>query len=145
MSSESAFRETQRVDGRWVWIAVGAATIAAIASLQVLGVLIGACVVGFIRATRLRTEVRDDGVYVRFAPLQRSFRRIPFAEIGDCERTEVSAVAYGGVGIRWLPGTIAYLVSSGEGVAITRLGDHNVVIGSQRSRELAAAIEEQGY
>lgn len=145
MSTEPAFQETQRVSGRWVWVVVGAVAIAAIVSLQLLGIVVVAAVLGFVYATRLKTEVRDDGVYVMLAPLQRSFRRIPFTEIGACERTEVSAITYGGVGIRWLPGTIAYLVSSGEGVAIERFGDQDVVIGTQHPEELEAAIADQGY
>lgn len=145
MGAEPAFRETQRVGGRWAWTIVGAIALAAIVSLQVLGIAVAAAVIGFVYVTRLETEVKADAVYVRLVPLQRSFRRIPFTEMGTCERTEVSAVTYGGLGIRWLPGTIAYLVSSGEGVAIERVGDQNVVIGTQRPDELEAAIEDEGY
>lgn len=143
--TDPAFEETQRVRGRWIWAIVGITAIAAIVSLQLFGIVVAAVVLGLAHATRLRTEVRDDGVYVRLAPVHRSFRHIPFSEIGTCERTAVSVLTYGGVGVRWLPGTIAYIVSSGDAVAIERLGDHNVVIGSQRPDELAAAIADEGY
>lgn len=45
---------------------------------------------------RLVTEVCDDRVYVRFAPIHRSVRRVPVTEIEAASATTYSPGTYGG-------------------------------------------------
>ncbi|ELZ88301.1 DUF6141 family protein [Haloferax sulfurifontis] len=90
---------------------------------------------------RLVTEVRDDGLYIRFAPLHRSFRRVPWPAIESVEVTTYRPLQeYGGWGIRWRPGAIAYNVSGPRGVFLTRPDDRDLLIGSQQPDELASAV-----
>jgi hypothetical protein len=75
-------------------------------------------------------------------PLHRSFRRISWAEIESYESTEYSPIGeFGGWGIRWAPGKIAYNVSGNRGVWIERTDGRTILIGSQRPEEFVRAIE----
>ena len=92
METDMHFREIQRFRQPWLWGLLGAqALLAAVdfgrgkrSGREVLGRLaaVGAAAL-LLRVATLHTEVRDDGVYVKFAPLHRSYRRIPFADLSD--------------------------------------------------------------
>ncbi|MGN8219693.1 DUF6141 family protein (plasmid) [Halococcus morrhuae DSM 1307] len=138
-----AFEEMQRFGQPWIWLLIGAiGTVSVIASAGA-GLVVVVAIAVLFWLVRLTTEVREDGVYVRFAPFHRSFRQIRFDEIESCEVTEFGLLTYGGIGIRWTPSTIAYMTARGEGVELQRDGEKSVVIGSQRADELAAAIMDR--
>lgn len=102
---------------------------------------------------RLTTEVRDDGLHVRFFPLQLSFRQVPGSAIRSVSRTNSSpATEFGGVGIRQTPRFYrwglsfdrprAYLAGGDEsGVRVERHDDPVLVVGTERPAKLAAALE----
>jgi hypothetical protein len=93
---------------------------------------------------RLDTEVRDDGLYVQFWPLHRSFRRIPFEDIEDVTVTTYSAREFGGWawGIRIGPSmdSVAYRVRGNDGVRVERRNGTDLFLGSQSPTELADAV-----
>jgi hypothetical protein len=106
-------------------------------------VVVALAVCGFMWSLRLITEVRDDGLYIRFAPLHRSFRRVSWTAIDSVEATRYRPLReHGGWGIRWRPGTIAYNVSGSRGIYLTRPDDRDLLVGSQRPDELATAIRD---
>lgn len=91
--------------------------------------------------TRLITEVRGDGLYIRFIPFHRSFRKIPFADIQQAEtRTYRPIREYGGWGIRFGPHGRAYNVSGNRGVQLVLAGGKRLLIGSQQPDALLQAI-----
>jgi hypothetical protein len=91
---------------------------------------------------RLTTEVRDDGVYICFFPFHRTWRRIAFTEMKQCEvRTYRPVREYGGWGIRYGGKGKAYNVSGDRGVQIELLNGKRLLIGSQRAEELWRAIQ----
>jgi len=95
-------------------------------------------------AARLVTEVRDDGIYIRFYPFHRGFRGFLWQEIESFEaRTYRPILEYGGWGIRMGPDGGAYNVSGNTGLQLTfRYGlAGGVLIGSRRPEELAMAVE----
>jgi hypothetical protein len=101
----------------------------------------------FVWWAHLQTEVREDGLYVRFFPRGR-FRRLPLAEVSKVEVVTYSAILqYGGWGGRYSWGSPggtrgkAYTVSGNRGVRLTYTTNRHLLIGSQRPDELAAAIE----
>ncbi|WP_321170538.1 hypothetical protein [Halobaculum limi] len=107
------------------------------------GLLILSVVAGFVYSLRLQTEVRADGIYLKMWPLHRSFRHIPWSEIERYEATEYRPLRdFGGWGLRWAPGKIAYNVSGTEGVWIERTDGRAVLVGSQRAEEFARGIDE---
>lgn len=157
------FREVQPLRRVW-WVAIVVAGIALIAwwglvQQVVLGQPFGSnpgpdwavwlvwllSGVGFPAAfwvMRLIVEVRHDGVHIRYAPLMR--RHIPLAEIERWEaRTYQPIAEYGGWGIKgWKRDRISYSVSGNVGVGLTLRDGCQVMLGSQRADELAAAIAE---
>jgi hypothetical protein len=91
---------------------------------------------------QLVTEVRDDGIYIRFFPFHWTFRRIAFTEVKQCKvRTCRPIREYGGWGIRYGCKGKAYNVSGDRGVQIELLNGKRLLIGSQRAEELWRAIQ----
>jgi hypothetical protein len=155
-----AFREEQRFRQLWIWI-----LILGVAALQWWGwiqqillgrpfgdnpgpdwmvwlfwVLFGIGLPLFFVYLRLVVEVDDQGVGLRYAPLTRRFIR--FDEIERCEATDYQPLRqYGGWGIRGVGSNRAYNVSGSQGVRLYLRSGDVVVIGSQRSKELALAID----
>lgn len=154
------FREEQRFRQVWIWVLV-----LGVAALQWWGwiqqillgqpfgdnpapdwmmwlfwILFGIGLPLFFFFLRLVVEVREDGVWLRFIPL--TTRTIPFEEIERCEATDYQPVRkYGGWGIRGFANNRAYNVSGNQGVRLHLRNGQVVVIGSQRSQELALAID----
>lgn len=145
MQDNPLFRERQQFRQPWVWALLGGVAL----FMLVLGPLAwgGLVVVGVVAvllySLRLETEVRPDGIHFRMRPLHRSFRRIAWADIERCESKEYSPLReFGGWGIRWAPGKVAYNVSGNQGVWIERTDERAVLIGSQRPAEFLRAIED---
>lgn len=99
---------------------------------------------GFL-ALRLVTEVRGDGVYLKFAPLHQSFHRIPWRDIDNAAVRTYEPMEYGGWGwgIRLSPtgGKKAYRISGDSGVELRRTEGQDLFIGTQRPTEFVEAIE----
>jgi hypothetical protein len=155
------FREVQRFGQIWIWLLVGLVTgvawYGAIIQLVykkpfgdkpapdslmvVIWVVFG---VGFpllFYSIRLVTEVRPDGVYVRFVPLHRSFHKISSADIQSCEVVTYRPLRdYGGYGIRYGIQGKAYNVSGNRGVRLHLKDKKPLLIGSQSAEQLAAAV-----
>jgi hypothetical protein len=97
----------------------------------------------FLYSLRLETEVRADGIYLKMWPLHRSFRRISWSEVKRYEPRQYNPLReFGGWGIRWVPGKVAYNVSGNQGIWIERTNERSVLIGSQRVEEFVTAIDE---
>ena len=93
----------------------------------------------FILSARLITEVRSDGLYIRFFPFR--WKPIPYETIASYQtRTYRPIRDYGGWGIRWGREGKAYIVSGNEGLQLLLNDGSNVLIGSQRTQELEAAV-----
>ena len=91
---------------------------------------------------KLITEVRDDGLYVRFYPL--SHRIIHFEKIKSCEvKTYKPIKEYGGWGIRYGRKGKAYNISGNRGVQLELSKGKPLLIGSQKPEELAQAINKR--
>ena len=90
---------------------------------------------------RMELEVRVDvdALHVRFFPFIR--RRFAYADIRSAEARVYSPLGeYGGWGIRFGRAGKAYNVSGNEGVLVETIKGDRVMIGSQRAKELEAAI-----
>lgn len=93
----------------------------------------------------LVAEVRNDGLYVRLAPLQRSFRHVPATEIASVDVTTYSAASYSGW--HWgyrraLGGNTVYRLRGDRGVELTLEDGETLFVGSQSPAELEAAIQQ---
>jgi hypothetical protein len=92
---------------------------------------------------KLITEVRSDGVYVRFLPFHIHFKRFASEDLSEYYAREYKPIIeYGGWGIRYgLSGNgKAYNVSGNKGVQLVFKNGRRLLIGSQRDEELEQAI-----
>lgn len=93
---------------------------------------------------RLETEVRCDGLYVRFFPIHIihiRFKRFAAEDLDQYyPRTYKPLLEYGGWGIRFGKNGKAYNVSGKQGVQLVFKNGKRLLIGSQKHHELAHAI-----
>lgn len=162
----ATFRETQGLRQWWLWVlllATAAGTVgvfgygiftqvidgmpwgdnpmsdtALIATGAVTSVLtVGLAVL--ILSARLITEVRSDGIYVRFFPIR--WNAIPYATIASCHaRTYRPIRDYGGWGIRWGREGKAYIAGGTEGLQLLLNDGRKLLIGTRRLPEFEAAV-----
>jgi len=89
---------------------------------------------------KMISEVKDDGIDIYFYPFKHEW--IPFESIINFEaRTYNALKEYGGWGIRTGLNGKAYNVSGNSGVQLELAGGEKLLIGSQRSDELARVIQ----
>ena len=145
------FKEIQHFRQKTLWRLLTALTIAtpvyylyhqtpvdAAASAAIFG-----SVMLFFYKARLETKIDEEGVHLRFFPLHLKKRTIPFKEIEDLNSGKYHPVKeFGGWGIRWRPGKIAYNISGTKAVRITKENGKERVIGTQRPEELEEAIQD---
>ena len=135
----------QRFRQWWPWALLGGITLLTVVlgPVSPIGLATIGVVAAFLYSLRLETEVRADGIYLKMWPLHRSFRRIDWSEIERYEpRTYSPLREFGGWGIRWTPGKLAYNVSGDQGVWIQRSNDRSVLVGSQHVEDFVEAIDE---
>jgi hypothetical protein len=97
----------------------------------------------FFYLIKLVTEVRGDGLYIRFFPFHFSFRKILLMDIKRHEvRTYNPIREYGGWGIRYGLKGKAYNICGNCGVQLELVNRKRLLIGSQRSEELANALDK---
>lgn len=140
------YQELQRFSRRWVLLLLGATAIPLVllGPLSIVGWAIWGTVAVFLLSIRLRTEVRDDGVYVKLWPIHWSFRHTPWTDIERSEPTDYNSVMrFGGWGLRMTPNEVAYNVGGGNGVLIERAAQRSVIIGSERADAFHKAIQTQ--
>lgn len=161
------FCEVQRFRNTWIWILVLPISVflitlfgygmvkqlilgdpwgsrpmsdAALAIVGRIAVLFGIGLACLFYSMKLIAEVRNDGLYIRFFPL--THQKILFEDIrGFKVRTYRPIREFGGWGIRYRSGSKAYNVSGNRGVQLELSNGKRLLIGSQRSEELARAIE----
>ncbi len=164
------FREEQRFRQKWLWALI---SIAPAVMIGVMGyamfsqlvlhqpfgnkpmpdsmlvwfgplmILVAVGIVLLFALTCLITEVRGDGVYIRYIPFHRRFHWFHFRDIVEAEAITYSALRdYGGWGIRYGRLGKAYNVSGNRGVMLTFGSGAHLMIGSQRADELAAEIQK---
>jgi hypothetical protein len=98
--------------------------------------------IGFlIWVARLETEVRQDGLYIRYVPFHRHFKRFEARDLSQYHAcTYRPILEYGGWGIRCGWRGRAYNVSGNRGVQLVFQNGRQVLIGSSKPSELEAAI-----
>ncbi len=95
--------------------------------------------VALILSARLITEVRSDGLYIRFFPFR--WKPIPYETVASYQTRTYRAIReYGGRGIRWGREGKAYIVDGNEGLQLLLTDGRKVLIGSRRPQELEAAV-----
>lgn len=161
-ASYSSFTEVQRFRQWWVWLLVlfvaGIAWYGAIqqivlkqpfgnnpapdAVMIMIWAIFGVFLPVLFYSLKLVTEVRYDGLYIRFFPLQFHSHKISYEEIKTYEiRTYSALKEYGGYGIRYGKNGKAYNISGNRGVQFEFLDGKRLLIGTQRPEELIQTLD----
>ena len=158
------FREVQRMDQLWVRLIIGIPVIISwygayqqlflrkpfgnnpapdwmmLSLLLVFGVLFPL----FFHSLKMITEVRKDGIYVRFYPINFSFKSFPLKTIRSYEVVTYNPVRdYGGWGIRYGMKGTAYNAKGNKGVFFEFKEGSKIdklTIGSQTPEKLSEAV-----
>lgn len=157
MDSGPRFVEEQRFGQRWVVLAVAVGALAGWLPLilllagddadgtplwlaWLLAIVVGIGLPLLFLLNRLRFEVWDDRVVIRYRPI--TTRTIAFADVTAVEAVDYRPMReYGGWGVKgWSRRKVAYNVSGHRGARLTLTDGRTVLLGSQRADELAAAI-----
>lgn len=154
------FSEKQSFNQWWLWlILIGTAIFSSYAvekglpagsplkrhlyELLANGWVIGLLAVLFL-IIRLETFVKEDGIYVRFFPIQFRFRQFCWKDLSQIYVREYTPLReFGGWGIRWknLSGREkAYNIKGNEGLQLEIKGKKKLLIGTQKSEELKQVL-----
>ncbi|MGQ9559197.1 MAG: DUF6141 family protein [Candidatus Oleimicrobiaceae bacterium] len=105
--------------------------------------IFGVGAVVFFWRARLMTEVRPDGLYVRFVPFHGRYKRYAFSTIRRFEACTYRPLwEYGGWGIRCGRNGKAYNVSGNRGLQLEFTDGKRLLIGSQQPEALVRAVQE---
>ncbi len=149
------FHEEQQFRQVWIWILLLSISLLFIYFMVqqlivgrpfgvslIFGVIFGFGFPIFFYTLNLTTELRDDGLYIRFFPLHLSFHKIPLEDLKRYEvRTYNPIMEYGGWGIKYGKMGKAYNVSGNRGVQLEFTDGKRLLIGSQKPEQLDSAIE----
>ncbi|MGB5530912.1 MAG: DUF6141 family protein [Ignavibacteriaceae bacterium] len=161
--SETYFKEVQRFRQFWLWIIVivtcaipWVGMIIQIILSQKFGnnpapdwiIMLIWLVFGigfpiFFYSIRLNTEVRIEGIYLRFFPFHRKFKIYTYNEIDSYTEREYKPIReFGGWGIRYGLGGRAYNVYGNKGIQIIFKNKKKLLIGTQKAKEFHKAIQK---
>jgi hypothetical protein len=100
------------------------------------------CFIGaLVSFLRMVTQVRTDGIYVRYFPFQPSFQKFSWSDILDVYPRSFDALTeYGGWGIRITPFGKAYIISGNQGIQIVFHDKKRLLISTRQPDELMSAI-----
>ena len=163
LNQQIHYKEVQRPNQIWIWaIVLGIAILMWIGFIRqvVMGIPFGshpgsdmeviilwiifgiAFPIVMLGWLRLITEVRDDGVYVRFVPFHLTPRVFLYKDITHYESLNYRPLRrFGGWGIRWnFSGEKAYSISGKQGVLMEVNGD-KVLIGSREPKRLVEVMD----
>lgn len=159
--SQPLFREVQRFGQVWIVMIVGgiavlmwwaaiqqlvlkqpfgdrpAPDVVLVISVAVFGVLFPV----FFLSVRLVTEVREDGIYVKYHGFHRKWHRFGFEDMERCyARTYRPLLEYGGWGIRMGRKGKAYNVGGREGIQIVFRDGKRLLIGTRKPEQFISTV-----
>lgn len=158
--SQPVFREVQQFNRRLRWslmllmLVTAAITLVAVAATTrdsfepmallfpiACGVFIPLGLALLAWTARLETEIRPEGLFVRYFPFHVRWRQFRLQELSEFYARQYRPIReYGGWGIRYGRNGRAYNVSGNEGVQLIFTNGRRLLIGSKRPRELESAI-----
>lgn len=155
VSGNILFKEQQHFRVSWIWgivvvcmlSAIGVTTALLVASRKesrspwfVLPfvIIIEALLVYFIYICYLDTVVSNEGVFYRWAPLQRSYRFIPASDIEEVTKRNGPIFSYG---CNWVPGYgRVNNVASGKGFQFVLKNGRRIFLGTAKQVAFENAI-----
>lgn len=166
MSNEILFSETQKFKQWWLWLILLGINLLFIFGLfkQVIGkqqfgdhpitdtgLLL---VTGFSFALtilfltfKLQTQIKSDGIYVRFFPFHLTFRHYTWQSLIKCFVRKYAPIPeFGGWGLRLglFGGGKAFNVSGNIGLQLEFTDENRLLIGTNKPKELTEALNNIG-
>jgi hypothetical protein len=159
--SQVLFSERQRFRSPWLWIlllSLNARLILEACQEDFTGSFpfnlrqalagVGLLATALIFCCCLDTLIKEDGIYVRFFPLHRTFRKYSPASLAKVYIREYGSLReYGGWGVcSGLSGNgRAYNVAGAEGIQLVFKDGSKLLIGTQMPAEAKQALRRAGY
>ena len=97
---------------------------------------------------RLETEIRRDGIYVRFPPFIRKTRIYRWEDVRSCYVRKYSPIGeYGGWGYRMAgkKAGIAFNVSGNMGIQLELKNGKKILLGTKKPEEAREALRKTGF
>lgn len=167
MPKKVYFKEVQRFKQWWIWlILIGLNTLfISLLTLKIFYgvdvgnkpaslvelIIIGAVTVPlslFFLGLRLHSELRSDGIYLRFSPLHWKYRAFTWDKVERLYIREYKPLKeYGGWGLRFglFGNGMAYNVAGNVGLQLVLKSGRRLLIGTQRGEELKQILKELGH
>ena len=99
----------------------------------------------FMYSFRLDTSILKDGIYYRFLPFQKKFKKIEWQSISKAYvRRYRPLIEYGGWGIRFGPLGTAYNISGNKGLQLVLNSGKKFLLGTQKPEELERVLSHLG-
>lgn len=93
--------------------------------------------------TKMVTQIREDGIYVRFPPFQSGFQKFLWKDIKQVYVRRYNALTeYMGWGIKTGPMGRGYIVAGDMGIQIILKNNYRVLIGTQQSEKVDAILKQ---
>jgi hypothetical protein len=111
----------------------------------VVGVGVSLAIAVLFALAKLETEVRSDGIYVRYKPFHIHFRRYAFVDLSEYyARRYKPILEYGGWGLRYsLRNGRAFNINGNKGVQLVFKNGRKLLIGSQKTEDFEQAIRSK--
>ncbi len=111
-------------------------------SVFLFGIGVPAAIAILFAVLKLETQVRSDGLYVRFFPIHINFKRFSSEDLSEAYARQYMPMSeYGGWGIKGYGKNKAYNARGNEGVQLVFNNGKRLLIGSQKAQELEEAIQ----
>lgn len=156
------FKETQRFNQWWFWlivIAINGLNLVFVVNqllyftftvpISDTGVIFTAIftllLTIFLINIKLETQINEDGIYVRFFPLQLKLRHFAWDTINKCYVRKYSPLKeYGGWGIRYnlIGKGKAYNIAGNMGLQIEFKNGDKILIGTGKSKDLELILKK---
>jgi hypothetical protein len=116
-------------------------TVSSLIAVTVIVILLGF----LLNQAKLITEIRTDGIYVRFPPFQSSYTICLFEDISELYiRQYRPLLEFGGWGIRFGLKGRAYNVSGNIGIQIVFKNGSKLLIGTNEGENIARVLSRMG-
>ena len=108
----------------------------------IIGIVIPIIIAALFAFLKLETQVRTDGLYVRFFPIHINFKKFSPEDLSEAYARQYNPMSeYGGWGIKGYGKNKAYNTRGNEGVQLVFNNGKKLLIGSQKAEELEQAIQ----
>lgn len=102
-------------------------------------------IINLLLPFQLVTQIRADGIYVRFTPLQPSFKKFYWSDISEVYIRNYDALSeYFGWGIRFSYKGFGYILPGNTGIQIIFRNGNRVLITTQRQEEVYEVLKRLG-